>query len=1003
MANADKLFSKAGGSGLIWALWSWNGQICCETMKRQLASFANDGFDGILIRPSSDISCGFMTDEFIEYFKFAINVAKKEKLQVMFADDFNRPADSTFYSLVAKERNYRSERLVLCEKIRCRSGEKFVFEPDMLSKDYIIAYPAESKKLSLENVVVIYDERHPSSPVCWTAPHGKADWHILKFRAEFEKSRDGRFIPNMFNDKLGQIYCSEVLQPILAAARSVDKTTFRGFMLEMPAIIPSVHGIPWDSEFIPARYQGRLKRSLIPLLAAFFVPVDDHSVKHRPHINGFLWEYIYGKFPKTVMDWGTSENLQTWLIGQDSDIRGIKSDSPYAVVPSIGQSACGTAFRTDSPASRAAFVVQCETSHADKIAAIGVVGRDSTMKSYSIGDMKSIIDKHIVMGADKILIDGFYLNSTYRYEDFSPPSISFSHPDYKYLKNLVLQAKRVLSLQQNQKTPELGVAVISPSSSLIADYILGDEAIVDEAVKIFLQIIYDLRTYQIPYTIITEENFVRSDNIEITSEGLIKTAYGLYSAAIFAYTRLLNNSVFVQVEKIAARKGTVLFAGKKPTGSFDDCNSESIKTRVEKMFSSRHHRCIVGNVPDIVDYVAKSFENVVGRVHIEKGSCGVLINNCPVDDDLVTVVLNTSGENVPIEITRSKNKRFLKIDIESGQIFNVDSPENKDNLFCFVINPREMVVLLETANSKVAENLPVQKLNEVVPDYRSYINREKGIFELRSLNRFPLSRWKAMVSVNRERNLIHYNYETSFDSDFIPETALLVFFDNIPDRKKPLTERFAVKLNGIEIRDIDLSDYPQCVEDRNLLAYDIAGAIAKDKPNLLSIRKTGDADLPDPVKYPPFVLVSAAVEKKQNAWRILDEDAAKQCSWDTKGYSYLVGRATSLYFFEVPKNYQQVILAFEDLSGASHISLNGKKVVFFADDEDSVVEDVQKRKTLSQSIVFPPYRLDITDFVNDKRNTLFVTSSNTLSPQNRLEAGVGGVIGDAYLEVIMKE
>jgi beta-galactosidase/beta-glucuronidase len=118
-----------------------------------------------------------------------------------------------------------------------------------------------------------------------------------------------------------------------------------------------------------------------------------------------------------------------------------------------------------------------------------------------------------------------------------------------------------------------------------------------------------------------------------------------------------------------------------------------------------------------------------------------------------------------------------------------------------------------------------------------------------------------------------------------------------------------------------------------------------------------------------------------------------------------VGRASSLYFFEVPKNYHQVILAFEDLSGATHVSLNDKKLVvsYDSDEEDSVVDVQRKQTILSHNMVFPPYRVDVTDFVNDKRNTLAVTSSNTLTPQNRLETGVGGVIGSAYLEIIMKE
>ncbi|MDR0304694.1 MAG: hypothetical protein LBH98_08030 [Chitinispirillales bacterium] len=1000
MISADKLFSKTN-SDLTWALWNWNGNVCVESIKKQLASFVKDGFNGIIIRPCSNISCGFMTDEFLEFFTIALILAKKEKIHVMLADDFNRPADSLFYSTVAKEKNYRSERLVLSKKIFCKGGAKFEFEPDIFSQNYIAAVPAESRKISLAGSTVIFDGKHFDKSISWTAPAGN-DWLILKFTAEYEKNRDSKYIPNMYNIKLAQTYCGGVLQKILETARSVDKTTFKGFMFEMPAIIPCEHGIPWDREVIASKYLSRFKKDITALLPALFLDgIDDALLKCRPHIYNFLWESVCDRFPAIIQKWCEQESVQMWLISQDSDMRNVKCDGVHTVLPSIGQNACGTAFRSESHASQTAFIIQSEISRSNGIETIGIVGRDSTMKSYSIGELKSIIDWQILFGADKIVIDGFYLNPIHRYEDYAPPGISFNHPDYRYLKDLVVQCKRALSINYARKTSEFGVAIISPSQSLIADYTLGDNAVIDEAIETFLHIIYDLRTYQIPYTIITEEDFVKNESTEITAEGYVKTACGLYSAVILPYVRLLNNSFFAQIERMVIKKGIVLFTEKKPAGTFDEGQSEIFEVRINRMLNSNIHHCIVGNVPDIVDLIIKSNENIVKRVHIEKGNCGVLVNHYPIDKDFVTTIFNTSNENVPIEITRTENKHFLKVDVENGQFVNVDSAEDKGSFFNFLIHPREQIILLETTitNVKTLESLTVQKLDVILPEYSSNIGKERGIFETESLNRFPLSRWKSMVSVNRDRNIIHYNYEAVFESDCNPETAILVFYDNIPDWEKILDDRFKVKINGIEVQRMNPNSYPQYVEDPNLLAYDISYAIIKDKTNFVSIRKSSDADLPDPIKYPPFVLVSSAVEKGQNNWKILDVAAAKQCAWDTKGYPYLIGRGSSVYYFEAPKNYRRIVLAFDDLSGATNITLNDKD---YGEEEDLPEESV-KKTPLSHMMIFPPYRVDITDFVNDKRNILTLTSSNTLTSQNRLEPGKGGAVGSVYLEIIMKE
>ena len=1006
MNAAEKIFSNGSQDGLVWALWNWNELVDTETIKRQFASFVNDGFSGIVVRPCSNISCGTMSYEFIEYFKIVLGMAKKEKVQIMFADDFNRIAPSHFYSAVAKERNYRSQRLSLAEKVFCGAGEKYSYEPRILSKDYIVAIPANTNKVSINDVIVIYDDKNTGKAITWTAPNGR-DWQILRFACEYERNRDGNFIPNMYNIELAKNYCNDVLMPILEAARSVNKASFRGFMFECPAILPGPHGIVWDSEFLVPKYQSRFKKNIISLLPSLFVSVDDLSVKSRPHVYNFLSESLFDRFPAVVAKWCQQEDVHLWLVGQDCDIRESQGNTIPMIIPAIGQSSVATAFRTENRASQAAFITQSEISKTSGITTVGIVGRDSVMRSPSIGELKSAIDWQILLGANEILIDGFYLNSTYRFEDFAPLGVSFYHPDYKYLKDLVSQVKLALTLNYGRKAPKHGVVVIAPPQSLLADFMLGETEVLSEAIDIFLTVISDLRTYQIPYTIMTEENFSKDESLEITNNGQIKTTNGIYSAAILLYTRLINNSFFAQVERLSLKKGTILFADKKPLGSFDDSQSDSFIARVDRMFESRSRHCVVGGVSDIVDYIAKNFENIIGHLHIEKGNCGVLINHHNIGENLLMSVLNTSAENVPVEVTREEGKQFFKIDLETGQILNIDSGK-KDQLFCFVVHPREFLVILEAQGENAKEiesSAQIRKIDEIAPEYRSYISKESEIFELKTLNRFPLSRWKTIVSVNRERNVINYNYESYFESAIDkPETAILVFFDKVPVSKESAQNRFKVKLNGNEVKQMNPANHPLYCEDPVLLAYDLSEMIIKDKPNTITIRKTGDNDLPDPVAYPPFILVPSAVDKGPNAWKILDKTTGRTCSWGTKGYQYLIGRASALYHFEVPKNYQQVVLAFDDLSGATHIALNDKKpTANDGEEEEEALIEIPIKHPLHADMVFPPYRIDVTDFVTDKRNNLVITSSSSLNSQNQLSPGVGGILGNARLEIITKE
>ncbi len=50
----------------------------------------------------------------------------------------------------------------------------------------------------------------------------------------------------------------------------------------------------------------------------------------------------------------------------------------------------------------------------------------------------------------------------------------------------------------------------------------------------------------------------------------------------------------------------------------------------------------------------------------------------------------------------------------------------------------------------------------------------------------------------------------------MPNTAILAFYDKIPDYSKNPDKRFKVKLNGIELLRINPADYPQYTDDENL-------------------------------------------------------------------------------------------------------------------------------------------------------------------------------------------
>ncbi len=66
MKAITKLIEESNSKNLLWAHWSWNGVLSQCELINQLKKLAASGFDGVLIRPTSDMIPSFLSDNFLE-------------------------------------------------------------------------------------------------------------------------------------------------------------------------------------------------------------------------------------------------------------------------------------------------------------------------------------------------------------------------------------------------------------------------------------------------------------------------------------------------------------------------------------------------------------------------------------------------------------------------------------------------------------------------------------------------------------------------------------------------------------------------------------------------------------------------------------------------------------------------------------------------------------------------------------------------------------------------
>jgi hypothetical protein len=90
------------------------------------------------------------------------------------------------------------------------------------------------------------------------------------------------------------------------------------------------------------------------------------------------------------------------------------------------------------------------------------------------------------------------------------------------------------------------------------------------------------------------------------------------------------------------------------------------------------------------------------------------------------------------------------------------------------------------------------------------------------------------------------------------------------------------------------------------------------------------------------------------------------------------GCGTYKQVFEIPTEFNRLVLKFSQVSGCTSVTLNEKKLSDFN---------------------WQPMEIDITDICSTKRNDLTVTVVNTIDNILRMNNRSSGIIGEVYLDV----
>lgn len=981
MKIVTKLLEQANQSRSVWALWNWNSQITEEQMNKQFYQIKDAGFSGIILRPSKSISPLYLSEEFNYFFIQLLALAEKESISVMMGDDLSTPPVSPFSQTLTLQKNHRAIRLTLIDEQNLESGEQFQFTPEQGRQEYLLVSPRTSqRRISLEGTKLLYDGTEETTTK-WTAPKGS--WKIIRLAVVDAKTDTGELIPNFFSMKCAQSYINTVLEPLCELQGKKLSPSFKGLYCEMPPIVPSKTGIPWDEELFVSKYRSRFKRNLITTLPALFFPAHENDAKYRPHVLNFIQDTLMERFPSVCQKWATSKKLDFWFIGAESDVTDLNSSvSPLFTLANNDYNVTGLRCDTDSPISEAAVITTAALNRdLYKRSTAVVINRNNHMKSNTLAEAKYFADSAILNGADIIIIDGLYMNQEYTFSRTTPPGISFAHPDFPKMKELVSTIRNTIAATTSQMEFPSCVALLYPSQSAMADYAVADPAIIQNVTATFLKVVDQLHASQVPFTILTEQD---ATECKVNSDGTLihPKSDKVISGIILPYSRLINNSLFVLLEKFAIKKGTVIFLNEAPQGSFDDGVSGTFVNRVEKLINAKSKSVYASTTAELPNYFTPEQTHVDYRITPEVDLEAIRINFSQYEDLTGVTIQNRSDELLPLALPRINHHRYYQFDPINGKICKVDSgdPQHEEN-FQFDVQPHETLILFSSGGTagSIKEGLLEQELYQ----YRIRMRNDRWGFVANSLNNFPLTRWNTRMSIDRGTGVLSNYYETTFELATAAVESYLVFADSRAKADKSIQNRFKVLLNGQELPILDdRTPSPEDAwayfdDDSSILLYSLEEYLERGT-NTIRIMRNSTGPTPEPLLYPPIVSVKAPVEQTPKGWRIIPAPEENNFSWGGNGYPYLVGTGTYTHSFEVPQGAERIVLCFDKLSGSADIALNGESL---------------------KTLLWPPYRLDITDMVIEKRNELTVTVRNSLSAISHLNGKDSGISGDVFLEV----
>jgi len=1005
LKNIKNLLQKPSRKSKPWAIWIWNFSITMKELEFQLNSIIDKGFGGVAIRPGRVMTPAFLSDEFCALFMRVLQIAKEKDIGVRLAEDFSLPYSGQMQTLISQNSSFRAQKLSLVhsEILTTNAGfEKVIDDPE----NTLVFYARQKDgKIEAGKGIKALPFMPGKNSISWKAPSG--EWRIMIFKKSYAQSVTGEgFLPNVYNPKVSLAWISNVCETIKSRFGRYFPTTFEGFITEMPPLFPADGSVPWDDDLV-VKYRSKYKRDLIAHLPSLFFDVDPREVKNRSHIYRFMVQQGYDQFASSIEEWCKKSRLSHWLLCPERTVQSTPGVFRDLFMAPEGRFGATGAQNLDWVEENLVPLKAMADANANvyRRQTIAILGRNRQGYGASLQDLKSEADHHVFIGQSAMVVDGLFFNIDHRSAVKSSFNPFWYSREWEFMQCFCLYAGRLHELSADLYT-DRQVAVLMPSASLAADFLPGSSEQFQKGIGNLQKTLDELKRHNLNFDVISDE-FLLSCSVRTTGDfgTADRLRKGNYQTLILPYARLLDKNVFVFLEKLAVRGGTVVFIDELPQGCLDEGISSAITARAEKLLKTKRgkvHAVPLASLSNILDGIAPpAVAYAQGRrcpdIQISHRSDGPL--------NLYQVYNASDSQEYAAQLELPAGKYFYAVDCKSGSIHEIPDAAIKDGkgVFSIALQPRLSCVIIGV--SQKLAGIPAHKekphpMNELSTMKKSYrlVLRNQWKFSSESLNVLPLASWNTRIGLSRESGGYSHYYETYFEVKEAPPACVLILQNNLNLSGTP-DDSMEITCNGNKIEPVvaDPAPPPPVAPGvevvvppdlrqlaarspmlRTVRCYNLRPFVAKGF-NRIALRTASPYNDPPVILYPPLVAGDFSIEKGSKGWIISSvSPLAGTDSWTEYGYPYLSGVGVYNQVFEVPSEYKHLILKFGRLSGSAEVFVNGNRLV---------------------TLHCPPFEVDITAACTVKRNELTVKVMNSLDNVVKMSRRASGLTGEVYVDV----